>query len=289
MAHTILDLDAYQKAQDLVIKKWLVKTASTLFPKRVVAFAYHQLTSPQIRKLRPNELVVLDQSQRETFKFQDFDIQLYTWKGGPKSVLLIHGWEGQAGNFADLIQELQQQGYTIYAFDAPSHGFSSTGKTSLFEFTELVGVLIKKFQVNKLVSHSFGGVATTYALFKNLDLEIERYVLLTVPNRFLERINDVAEQVGITEKVKHQLIAKLEEETQLNVEDLNVSDFVPHIKVDKALIIHDKNDRVIPIERSKKVKDDWKNADFLEITGTGHFRILRTPKVIEQTIAFLNS
>ncbi|MEM6893811.1 MAG: hypothetical protein AAF554_08990 [Bacteroidota bacterium] len=67
-----------------MIQKWLVKTASTLFPKRVVAFAYGQLTSPQIRKLRDNELVVLDKSEKEMFKFQDFDIQLYTWKGGPK-------------------------------------------------------------------------------------------------------------------------------------------------------------------------------------------------------------
>jgi len=263
--------------------------ASTLFPERVVAFAHDQLTNPQIRKLRPNELVVLDQSERETFKFQNFDIQLYTWKGGPNSVLLIHGWEGQAGNFADLIQVLLQQGYTVYAFDAPSHGFSSKGKTSLFEFTELVGVLIRKFEVTKLVSHSFGGVATTYALFNNLDILIDAYVLLTVPNRFLERINDVAQQVGITENVKNKLIAKLEHEMQLSVEELNVCDFVQHVQVKKALIIHDKNDRVIPIERSKKVKYHWKNADFLEVEGTGHFRILRTPEVIDQTIAFLNS
>ncbi|MEM6893813.1 MAG: alpha/beta hydrolase [Bacteroidota bacterium] len=272
-----------------MIQKWLVKTASTLFPKRVVAFAYGQLTSPQIRKLRDNELVVLDESEKEMFKFQDFDIQLYTWKGGPKSVLLIHGWEGQAGNFADLIQALRQQDYTIYAFDAPSHGFSSKGKTSLFEFTELVGILIKKFKVTQLVSHSFGGVATTYALYQNRDIAIDTYVLFTVPNRFLERIDDVAEQVGITENVKNRLIAKLQDEIQLNVEELNVSDFVQHIQVEKALIIHDKNDRVIPIERSKKVKAHWKNASFLEIEGTGHFRILRTKTVIDQTIAFLNS
>ena len=272
-----------------MLKKWFVKMASILFPNKVVAFAYQQLTSPQVRKLRQHELTVLDQSEKETFKFQDFDIQLYTWKGGPKSVLLIHGWEGQAGNFADLIQELRQNEYTVHAFDAPSHGFSSTGKTSLFEFTELVGVLIKRYNATKLVSHSFGGVATTYALFKNLDIIIDRYVLLTVPNRFLERIDDVAQQVGITEKVKNKLITRLESEIGLDVAGLNVSDFVEHVQVKRALIIHDTNDRVIPIERAKKVNEHWKNADFLEIEGTGHFRILRTKKVLDQAIAFLNA
>ncbi|UOY05361.1 alpha/beta hydrolase [Muricauda sp. SCSIO 64092] len=271
-----------------MLKKWFVRIASILFPNRVVAFAYHQLTSPQIRKLRPHELVVLDQAEQETFRFQDFDIQLYTWLGGDNRILPIHGWEGQAGNFTDLIQALRQYDYTIYAFDAPSHGFSSKGKTSLFEFAELVGVLIKKFEVAKLVSHSFGGVATTYALFKNPDIRIETYVLFTVPNRFLERINDVAQQVGITENVKNRLVARLEMELQSSVAELNVSDFVSQIQVEKALILHDKNDAVIPIERSKKVKEQWKNARFMELTGTGHFRILRTPEALDRAIQFIN-
>ena len=91
------------------MRKSLIKFISTLFPNQVAAFAYNQLTSPQIRKLRPNELVVLDRLEKEILKFQGFDIQLYTWKGGQDKVLLIHGWEGQAGNFADIIQELRKR------------------------------------------------------------------------------------------------------------------------------------------------------------------------------------
>ncbi|NJK83035.1 MAG: alpha/beta hydrolase [Saprospiraceae bacterium] len=203
-------------------------------------------------------------------------------------MLLIHGWEGQAGNFADLVQKLLEQDYTVYAFDAPSHGFSSKGKTSLFEFTELVGILIQKYKVKKLVSHSFGGVATTYALFNDKNLKIDKYVLLTTPDKFIERINDVAEQVGITEKVKEKLVKRLEKETKLDVKKLNVSEFVKEINVSSALIIHDTKDTVIPIGRSKNVQANWQNCTFAEIQGTGHFRILRTESVIEKTLAFLN-
>ena len=148
----------------------------------MVSFAYNQLANPQIRKLRDNELRTLENAEQEDFPFQGFNIKLYTWKGGSKKVLLIHGWEGQAGNFSDLIESLIKYDYTIYSFDGPSHGFSSKGKTSLFEFTELVGVLIKKFEVTDLVSHSFGGVATTYALYNNPDIEIDKYALLTTPD-----------------------------------------------------------------------------------------------------------
>ncbi len=73
-----------------------------------------------------------------------------------------------------------------------------------------------------------------------------------------------------------------------SVEDFNVSDFVKHIQVQKALIIHDKNDKVLPIHISKKVFDNWQNCDFEEVEGTGHFRILRTKKVLDKVLTFLD-
>lgn len=271
------------------MKKAIVKIISTLFPNQVVSFAYQKLTNPQLKKLRQNELLVLEKSEKETFKFQDFDIQLYTWQGGSKKILLVHGWEGQAGNFADIIEKLLEKNYTVHAFDAPSHGFSSKGRTSLFEFTELVGVLIRKYDVKKLLSHSFGGVAATYALFKNQDLKIDKYALLTVPDRFLDRINYVATQIGITQKVTERLIKRLENETKLQVDKLNVSDFVKTINVKKSLIIHDINDTLIPIAQSKNVHKNWENCTFSEVSGTGHFRILRTETVINNIVAFFEN
>lgn len=269
------------------MKKKIVKIASKLFPTAITNFAFDQLMNPQVRKLRQNELEILDKAEKEIFKYNAFDIQLYTWQGGEKTVFLIHGWEGQAGNFSDIITALLKDGYTVYAFDGPSHGFSSKGETSLLEFANLVGVLIKKFGVKHLISHSFGGVATTYALHNNLDLEIEKYVLLTTPDKFGERIDDVAEMVGINKKVKNKLISKLENETSMNVNSLNVSDFVKEVNVKSAIIFHDKNDKVIPIERSRNVQRNWRVCEFKEVEGTGHFRILRTKEVIDGVVGYL--
>ena len=111
--------------------------------------------------------------------------------------------------------------------------------------------------------------------------------MLTTPDKFTERIDDVSEMVGITQKVKNRLTKRLEEETQVDLATLNVSEFVKSIKVKKAMIIHDKNDKVIPIARSKNVHGNWAVSEFKEIEGTGHFRILRTPSVLEDVINFL--
>ncbi len=271
------------------MKKVLVRLASLLFPNRVVKFAFDQLSNPQVRKLRAHEVAVLEKSTKETLAFKTHSIQCYRWGDGAERVLLVHGWEGQAGNFSDFIAPLLSKGYTVYAFDAPSHGYSSRGNTNLFEFTELVGLMIQKYRVTKLISHSFGGVAVTYALYENRDLSLKKYVLLTVPDKFSQRIDDVCEQIGITPKVKAKLIQHIGDQTQLDLTTTNVSFFVKNINVDHALIIHDKNDKVIPIERSKNVHHQWANSEFQEITDTGHFRILRTPAVVDRTINFLNT
>lgn len=269
------------------MNKSLVKSLSVLSPKLVASFAYSQLTNPQIRKLRDYETQVLDKAKKNDFYFKGFNIKCYEWGSSDKEVLLVHGWEGQAGNFADLIEKLLKKNYRVYAFDGPSHGYSSKGKTSLFEFTELVATLIRKFQVNNLISHSFGGVATTYSLFQNQDLQIERYLLFTTPDRFIERINDLSDEIGITHKVKDTLINRLKRETNQDVYGLNVSDFVKEINVREAMIIHDRDDRVIPIERAKNVHKKWPQAKFVEVVGTGHFRILRDPAVLGTALEFL--
>ncbi|MEM0993293.1 MAG: alpha/beta fold hydrolase [Bacteroidota bacterium] len=242
-----------------------------------------------MRKLRAHELVVLEEAAQWDMQFGSFDIRMYRWGAAEdEKILLVHGWEGQAGNFADLIQKLLANSYQVIAFDGPSHGFSSKGKTSLFEFGSVVEAILQEHRCKKLVSHSFGGVPTTYALSRHPDIEIDRYVLLTTPDQFSQRVDELAASVGITEKVKRLLIERLEAEQGIDASTLSVSNFVQTANVRKALIIHDKDDRVISIAQSRRVCASWKNCQIKEIESTGHFRILRTARVLDDVVAFMN-
>ncbi|MEM7658716.1 MAG: alpha/beta fold hydrolase [Bacteroidota bacterium] len=269
------------------MKFQLIRLLSVLFPRWMVQLAYRQLTNPQLRKLRTHELAVLDQAEQERMAFGEFEIQLYHWPGGEETVFLVHGWEGQAGNFADLIPLLLDAGFTVRAFDGPSHGFSSQGSTSLFEFAELVGKLAHEYQAKYLVSHSFGGVATTYGLSQQSSFPVKRYALLTTPDRFRDRIEMVSRQVGITRKVQERLTTRLEQELGMSVDTLNVSDFAPQLAVAQARIWHDEADRVIPLAQSQQVAENWPVCELEVVQGTGHFRILRTPEVLAEVVRFL--
>ncbi len=271
-----------------MLRKKLVSLLSQIFPETFTNIAFEKLTNPQIIKLRESEQEVLGLARQGDIPFKDFTIRTYHWPGEGEPVLLIHGWEGQAGNFADIIKRLLEAGADIHAFDAPAHGFSSKGRTSPIEFAELVAHLVERLGVRRAVSHSFGGVAISYALFQNRQLSLDRAVLITTPDRFSERIADVAEKVGVSHKVQKRLVQRMQQ-ANIDVSKFNVSDFVRHIDVGHALILHDREDRVIPISQSRNVHRNWPQAEFLEVEGTGHFRILRTPHVIDHIVDFITA
>ena len=54
-----------------------------------------------------------------------------------------------------------------------------------------------------------------------------------------------------------------------------------------GLVIHDQNDRDVPIEEGVAVARAWPGAQFARTTGLGHRRILRDPEVIARVAAFI--
>lgn len=69
-----------------------------------------------------------------------------------KKILLVHGWEGQAGNYSELIEKLLVENYTVYSFDGPGHGNSSGGKNIMYEYLDAVDKIITKLDVRNIVS-----------------------------------------------------------------------------------------------------------------------------------------
>jgi|TARA_R110000737_G_scaffold292679_1_gene299212 esterase/lipase len=271
------------------MKKKIIKVTSTIFPRAFTKYAYSKLTQPQSRQLKKNEEISMESAKKSRLSYKNSEIQIYEWENEKKPILLVHGWEGQAGNFSSIIERLLDEKYSVITFDGPSHGLSSKNSgTSLFEFAEVVGVIIEKYQIKNIVSHSFGGVATMYSLSVNPKLIIDNYLLLTTPNKFLDRIETVANHVGISKRVKIRLINRLENELQIDLKEISVAKLSEKVKVKNALIIHDQFDKVLSINESIAVNDVWSASSIESIEGTGHFKILRANFVHDRLIEFFN-
>lgn len=270
----------------------LMKLLSVVAPNYLAKKVIYKFRHPSIKKLREHELGMLKSAEQAKLPFRDHQICTYRWKAAKgkengEEVFLIHGWEGQAGNFADFIPHLLNAGFDVFAFDAPGHGFTESKDTSIMEFLDVLSFLLEIEKPAYLVSHSFGGVACTYALAR-MDLKVKKYLLFATPNSFSERIRDIAAQVGVSERVVDLVKEKLQKESETPLDELSVAQFVQKAHVAEALILHDKNDQVIGIEQAEAVHRAWLASKMITIEGTGHFRILRDQGTLQIGLQFLN-
>ncbi len=252
------------------------KVLDTLYPKMAAKKLYHIMSNPRIYKLREFEERALNKATKEQVKFKGFNIQKYSWgKPDDPIALLIHGWEGQAGNFGALIDVLLGKGYQIIAYDAPSHGNSSKGNTSMFEYADFVTERLKIHQPKVVISHSFGSVTAAFALKENPEVQIDKWFLITTPYHFRDRINEIAEFIGVSARTVNHLIAMLEKEINIPLNDLNMKVYGGDLNnLGEATIIHSKSDRVIPIEKARLVHKAIPQSELIELENLGHYRIL---------------
>ncbi|MBN4081707.1 alpha/beta fold hydrolase [bacterium AH-315-C07] len=248
------------------------------------------MSNPRVRKLRDFEEIILDNSRKERVQFKNFDIQTYRWGDSEnRLVFLIHGWEGQAGNLAALVDLLLQKKYQVVAFDAPSHGKSSNGKTYMFEFAEFVSIMLKEYHPHAIISHSFGGVTTAAALRRNKDIHIKQWFLVTTPHNFKDRIKDISDFLGVTDRTINRLIKIIEIDTGESIEMLNMSEYCGNLtNVSEALIIHSKEDKVLSVNLSRKVHKDFPQSKLFELDDLGHYTILWSEELKEIISTNLN-
>jgi predicted alpha/beta hydrolase family esterase len=260
----------------MTLSKIYFKAMNAVFPSILAKQVYHFMSNPRVRKLRAFEDKILEQAVPERIKFKNFDIQTYKW-GNPsdKVALLIHGWEGQAGNFGAMIDILLSKNYYVVAFDAPSHGRSSKGKTNMFEFSELAAVFLNKYKPTTIISHSFGSVSSIVAMSNNLGIPIKQWLVVTTPHDFRNRIEEVSANLGVGAKTVDKVIKLVESEMGVSIDSLSIESYGPKVKhVEKTLIVHSKTDTVIPIESARIAHKAISQSELIELDNLGHYAIL---------------
>jgi pimeloyl-ACP methyl ester carboxylesterase len=270
------------------MRRRIIRFLSSVLPGPFVSIAYRRLVHPKKHVYREGELELLSEAQQDECRIRGIKIKVYRWGHGSRSVLLVHGWEGSAANFAGLIPTLVQNDCTVYAFDGPSHGMSSDSDNPLFDFPFVLMELLGKFRPDVVIGHSFGSVTTTYALAEISEYHPAGCILITTPDRFVDRVQELSESLGMSSAVTRGLLRKVERNLNVDPSALNVSDFVRTISDTSALLIHDVNDRVIPSKHSVAVSKNWKGAQLHLIEGTGHFRILKSDAVAQIIVQFMN-
>jgi len=277
----------------LVIPKifiYLIKLLEKISPVLCMHFARLIWSKPIKYKIPEREKSILFKSEISDLKIQSINkvIKYYHWNGNGPKVLLVHGWSGRATNLYKIINHLYKKGFDIHAFDAPAHGMSSSLTTNLPEFVSCIEEISKKIDpLSYLIGHSGGGFASIYAASKNL--KIKKLILISPFDSVLDLFQTYFKMINVGEKVGDLMLNYFNEKKGIIVDENMCSSIFAKSVNCNTLLIHDKNDKEVSIDDSKKIEKNLSKVLKLYTKGLGHRRILRDEKVVRKIDLFLNS
>ena len=207
------------------------------------------------------------------------------WGEAGPVVLAQHGWRGRPTQFARFAEAIVPAGLRLVATDAPGHGRSPGPRaTPRLLADTLMTAAAALGEVRGLIGHSLGGAAAALALESGLPAQ--RLVMIGSPSRPSRMIEGFAGQIGLPAAAREAFDRWFEAHAGRAVERLDpvALHFGPGVEV---MVVHDRDDEVIPVGEAELLEHAWPRARFLYTTGLGHRDLLADASVVEPVSAFL--
>lgn len=223
---------------------------------------------------------------------KEASIATEVWGTGPRTVYLLHGWGGYRGQLGAFVGPLVAAGYRVVSFDTPSHGDSGPGqfgpgRSLIPEFAQALAAVIDEFgPAHAVVAHSLGAGATAFAVLDGL--KAERLVFLAPMSDATVYSYGFAAMFGFGERIRSGLMRRLELRTGRPIAHFSMARRAVGVAgLPPLLVVHDHEDKQIPIGQGQAVAEGWAGAALVDTRGLGHQRILREPEVVELVAGFL--
>lgn len=226
----------------------------------------------------------LARGQRFEFRLDGRRIVGWTWGSGP-TTYLVHGWGSRAGRLHLLGEALVRSGRRLVMFDAPGHGASGRGLSSMPEFARaLQAVVAREGAPDAVIAHSMGGAAT--ALAAAWGLEARRFVLLAPAANPAEWARSLGLVLALERPVLLHLRARSERRLRLRWDEFDARLHARRMTA-PLLVIHDHEDDIVPFSHGADLARLWPGATLVETSGLGHRDLLQDPAVIGRVLDFV--
>ena len=249
------------------------------------------LTPPRPRYAGASAMDLID-GRSNLIEHKGRAIATWEWgrngRGGADApaVLLAHGWGGNAAQMRPFVYPLVSAGYRVIAYDQPAHGVSGGKLTSLVDFADVFTELAWHYGgVKAVIAHSLGGAGASLAHARGLPLE--SVVLVAPPADMIGYSRRFARWYWMPEAIRRSMQTAIEERYGVRWEDLETTRLAPRLGA-RALVIHDRDDRMVPWTQGARVASAWPKARLLTTDGLGHGRILADDTVVRAAAEFIS-
>ena len=241
-------------------------------------------------RVRPSEQQVHDRATVSEFELHPgTSVKLYEWGSGDRVVALVHGWRSRASRFASIITALEQRGVRVVSFDAPGNGDSTGERTTALDYAAVISELGRRYgRFEAIIAHSLG--ATSSFIAKREGVAAGRIVTIAGMHDFSFVIQSFAAAIALPRRATRGLRRRVETWAKpLGVDPWRyvVTELDPTDTGTPILVVHDSDDREVPIEQAMQIIEAHTGSVETHVTdGLGHNRILSDGAVVERVVEF---
>ena len=263
--------------QRIVLKYYILKFKLIEFvsPSTAAKAAFELFCTPYTKRRNYPEPTVFSKAEKLSFKCEDNKINGFRWQpqtSSHRKVLICHGFDSNSYKFEQYIDPLLQNGFEVFAFDAPAHGISS-GKT--------ITALLYRNMIMKahddygpfyaIIAHSFGGIATALTIEElQDDHQLKKIVLIAPATETTRSLNDFCKYLQISSRLKQEMEKLITSIAGKPAEWYSVARIVQSITI-PTLWIHDRYDKITPYEDMEFLtQKNLPAVTFMITEGLGH-------------------
>jgi pimeloyl-ACP methyl ester carboxylesterase len=254
-------------------------------PRLAARLAFALFLTPARRRLDASDAPWLASARKHELLSGTDRVTVHEWGVGPRTVVILHGWGSHAARFAPMGQALVAQGWRVLAIDAPGHGDSPGRRSSLPQF---IGALDKVIHdlgpVHALIGHSLGALAAVNWLGQSAApgrAAIRHLVLISGPSGAEFLIGNFEAMLGLNAQTARHLRAQFTYRFHRQPNAWSATAVAISIQI-PVLLVHDRQDDVIPFAHSEQLLAVLPRARLLATQGLGHSGLLRDAATITQ-------
>lgn len=263
----------------------VLAAASHVAPRLVAPFFRRLMLNPR-RHVRPPPVLALPPADERI----DLGDGLVAWRWGRTgravpTVLLVHGFEGNRAQFGAIIDALLAHGFAVVALDVPAHGESAGRELTAVNFIAALERALERLgPMHAAIGHSMGGAMSLFSIAHHGGAG--RAVLISAPSGLQRELRRFAGAVGLSERATAAFIASVENRVGRPAADFDIRHIAGKIDL-PVLLIHDQNDRQVPVAEAARVAHALPTAELMVTRGLGHNRLLADKAVVTAIMGFV--